>query len=299
MVVGVDGSRSSPGTVDLAVAEAIRRAAALHIVHVWPGRYVGVFRSRGLVPSRADGRRLLAVATRRARLAGPDLPISTELLDGGAATMLAGRSARAGVLVVGHRDDMAARPSWGATAAYLGHHSACPLLVHRGGTGRDGPVVVAASARTSGSATLGYAFAEASRRGAHLVAVHMWIRPGAEDGPTPVVVPGGYATERRQAEEALATALAQWRPRFPEVLVEELAVHDLDMARTIACASRRGSLLVGGIGRHGRFAELLYGPLTAAFAGPRQAPCPVVLVPSGRPAGVELAAPRGRAAEPD
>jgi nucleotide-binding universal stress UspA family protein len=291
VVAAVDGSRSTPAIVDLAAAEALRHAAPLLIVHVWPGRYTGVFRSRGLVPSPADGRRLLEVAAQRARLSGPRLPIRTQMLEGGAANVLTGCSARARLLVVGNRDDMPARPSWGVTAAYLAHHSACPLLVHRGGTDRDGPVVVAASARTSGSATLGFAFAEAALHGTHLVAVHMWTRPGAEEGPAPAVVAGGYATERRQAEEALEDALAAWLPHFPQVRVERLVVHDLDLAYTIVRASRRSSLLVAGVGRHGRFAELLYGTLSAAPATTPSTTCPVVLVPAGWP--VTSPAPSG------
>jgi nucleotide-binding universal stress UspA family protein len=282
VVVGVDGSRSTPATVDLAVAEAARCGASLLIVHVWPGRYRGVFRSRNLVPSRADGSRLLELMARRAELAGPSLSISTELLDGGAATVLTGCSSRALLLVVGHRDDPVTRPAWGSTTAYLAHHSECPLLVNRG-TGHNGPVVVASSAQRSGTATLGYAFAEAALLGARLVAVHMWTRPGAAYGSAPVIAKGGYATERREAEARLAEALSDWSERFPEVAVERLVVSDLDLACTIDRASRRGRLLVTGIGRHGRFAELLYGSAGAGPVGLRPATCPVALVPAGWP----------------
>jgi nucleotide-binding universal stress UspA family protein len=275
-VVGVDGSRSTSGTVDLAVAEAARCAAPLLIVHVWPGRYRGVFRSRESVPSRADGERLLEVTQRRAELAGPAVPVATRLLEGAAAT-LTDCSADAGLLVVGHRDDPYARPSWGSTAAYLAHHSQCPLLVNRG-AGHSGPVVVATSARPPGTATLGYAFAEAALLGTRLVAVHMWVRPADADGRAPVVVRGGYADERRAAEAQLTDALAEWSPRYPQVAVDRLVVSDLDLARTVDRASHRGRLLVAGIGRHGRFAELLYG---AGPVGLRGSTCPVALVPAG------------------
>lgn len=283
VVVGVDGSRTTPATLDLAVHEAVRHRAALLVLHVWPGRYTGVFRSRGVVPSPADGRRLLRVAAQRARLAGPELPISTELVDGGAATVLTQYSAQGRLLVVGSRDDVPARTSWGSTAAYLAHHSQCPLLVHRGVITHDGPVVVAASARPSGAATLGYAFREAALRGTRLVVIHMWTRPGAAEGVAPVVVPGGYAGERAAAEHALAEALASWTTRFPEVAVDRLVVPDLDIAYTVARASRRGQLLVAGIGRRGRFAELLYGSPFARPAAMRQAVCPAALVPAGWP----------------
>jgi nucleotide-binding universal stress UspA family protein len=281
VVVGVDGSRSTPAVLDFAVREAERHRAALLVLHVWPGRYTGVFRGRGVVPSPVDGRRLLGIAVQRARLAVPGLPVSSELVDGGAAAVLAEYSARARLLVVGCRDDVPARSGWGSTAAYLAHHSRCPLVVHRGVVAGDGPVVVAASARMSGAATVGYAFGEAALRGARLVVIHMWTRPGAAEGVAPVVVPGGYAGERAAAERALAGALAPWVVQFPQVGVERLVVPDLDFAYTVARASRRGRLLVAGIGRRGRFAELLYGSPLAGSVGMRQGACPAVFVPAG------------------
>jgi hypothetical protein len=64
------------------------------------------------------------------------------------------------------------RQSWGSTAAYLAPHGACPLLVYRG-TGERGPVVVlAASARWTGTATVACAYEEAAPVGSRLVAVH-------------------------------------------------------------------------------------------------------------------------------
>jgi hypothetical protein len=87
--------------------------------------------------------------------------------------------------------------------------------------------------------------------------------------------------------------------RFPDVPVERLVVADLEMAYTIERASRRGRLLVAGIGRGGRFAELLYGSLSPASRGPRSSTCPVVLVPAGWPVGDEPEggrAPAGAAA---
>jgi len=282
VVVGVDGSRSAPATVDLAVAEAVRHRAPLRIVHVWPGRYTGVFKGRSVVPTPADARRLLEVTARRAELAAPELPITTELFEGGAANVLTQCSDEAELLVVGHRDNPFTRPSWGSTAAYLAHHSACPLLVNRG-SAHDGPVVVASSARASGSATMGYAFTEASLRGSRLVAVHMWARPGGPDGPVPGVRPGGYATERAVAGDRLRDALDGWSGQFPDVAVERLLVSDLDLPYTIERASVRSRLLVAGIGQTGRFAELLYGSVGPAPVGLRSATCPALLVPAGWP----------------
>jgi len=125
-----------------------------------------------------------------------------------------------------------------------------------------GPVVVAASTRPAGSGTLEYAFTEAGLLGSKLVAVHVW---GGEPGDGPAV------------EDRLTVALAGYRERFPRVRVDRLVIRDLDVAYTVERASRRGRLLVVGMGEHGRFAELLYGSLGPA----RHTLCPVLLVPRG------------------
>ena len=266
--------------LDFAAAQAMRHRARLAIVHVWPGHYAAPFRSRSLIPDRDDGRRLLEIAASRAALAAPGLRIETEMLDGAAGNVLVGCSERACLIVVGHRDQVVTRPSWGSTTAYLAHHSTCPLIVHRGSSPQQGPVVVAVSARTTPTATIGYAFAEAARLDQRLVAVHVWTRDPA--GETSPVRGGGYVAQRQSAERRLAEELADWAEAFPAVLVERVVVHDLDIAYTIERASRRGRLLVAGMGRNGSFAEMLYGSVSVAMA--RQAMCPVLLVPPAWPA---------------
>ena len=279
VVVAVDGSRTGLAALDFAAAQAVRHHAELAIVHVWPGHYAGSFRGRGLIPDRDDGRRLLEIAASRAALAAPGLRIETELLDGAAGNVLVGRSERARLIVVGHRDQVATRPSWGSTTAYLAHHSSCPLLVHRGSSPQHGPVVVAVSARPEPTATVGYAFAEAARLDERLVAVHVWSRDPARE--TTPARGGVEVAVRQSAERRLAGELSEWSEAFPGVVVEQVVTPDLDVAYTIERASRRGRLLVAGMGRNGSFAEMLYGSVSLAMA--RQAPCPVLLVPAGWP----------------
>jgi nucleotide-binding universal stress UspA family protein len=277
VIVGVDGSRNQPSVLDLAVAEAVRRNAPLQLVHIWPGRYFRGVRSRSVMPGEEDGRRLLDVAARRVTHVAPHLDIAVDLVEGSPPAILVERSAAGRLLVMGHRDEVPARTSWGSTAAYLAHHSACPLLVHRGAVPEHGPVVLAASARDRATSTVECAFQEASLRRARLVAVHVWPRPTGRDASSPAPMVAGYAAARQEAERQLAEALAGWASSYPDVTVERVVLHDLDVAYTLERASRRGRLLIAGMGRHNRFAELLYGSLGTAFV--RQAPCPVLLVP--------------------
>jgi nucleotide-binding universal stress UspA family protein len=276
VVVGIDGSRTHLATIDLGVAEAVRRSAPLLIVHVWPGRYSGSWRPRGPVPTVADGQHLLEVAARRAQHVAPGVTIDTEMATGSPAQILVRRSEQACLVVVGHRDAVVTQPSWGSTAAYLAHHGRCPLLVHRGSVSAQGPVVLAVSGRSS-TATTACAFEEAAMSGNRLVAVYVWTRP-IDRADTRLAAAAGYAADRQEAERHLAEALAGWTRDYPDVAVERLALHDLDVAYTLERASRRGRLLVAGMGGNGRFAELLYGSLGLALA--RQTVCPVMLVPS-------------------
>jgi len=274
VLVGIDGSRTHLSTVDLGVAAAVRHRTSLLIVHVWPGRYLGSLRPRAPIPTEADGRHLLEIAARRAEHISPGLKVGTRLVNGSASAVLTRLSGEARLLVTGHRDAAANRSSWGSTAAYLAHHSACPMLVSRGGAGERGPVVLAASARWTGTATVACAFEEAALAKSRLVAVHAWTPPVAEDSPAPRRGAG-----HAEADRTLARSLAPWAGSYPEVAVERLLVSDVDIAYTMDRASRRGRLLVAGLGRMGRVAELLYGSPGSALSP--QAACPVLLVPPG------------------
>ncbi|MDT4994097.1 MAG: hypothetical protein QOH97_3989 [Actinoplanes sp.] len=276
VVVGIDGSRTHLATTDLAVAEAVRRSAPLLIVHVWPGRYAGSWRPHGSVQAVADGQHLLDVAARRAEHVAPGVQIETDLATGSPAQILVHHSEQAQLVVVGHRDAVPTQPSWGSTTAYLAHHGRCPLLVHRSSVPPQGPVVLAVSGRLS-SATTACAFEEAAMSGGRLVAVYVWTRPD-DRADTRLTAAAGHVAERQQAERHLAEALAGCTRDYPDVAVERLALHDLDVAYTLERASRRGRLLIAGMGSNGRFAELLYGSPGLTLV--RQAVCPVLLVPS-------------------
>jgi nucleotide-binding universal stress UspA family protein len=289
VVVAVDRAREHLAVVDLGVEEAMRRQAPLAVVHVWPSRYSSTTSARGTLPTEADGRYLLDLAARRARHRAPRLRVSTELLTGRACTVLAERSAAARLLVMGHRDEALTHPSWGSTATYLAHQSACPLLVHRGTAPRRGPVVLAASVGQRSTATMACAYEEAARYGTDLVALHV------ASGPAPGA-DGEHAADRALADRHLAEALAGSAWTHPDVPVERLVVTDLDIGYTLERAARRSRLVVAGMGRTGRFAEFVYGSL--GIAAMRGAVCPVLLIPPGWRAG-PVNEKTGSAAVPD
>jgi nucleotide-binding universal stress UspA family protein len=123
------------------------------------------------------------------------------------------------------------------------------------------------------------AYEEAALSDSRLVAVHVWTHPTGRNASSPMAASSGYAADRQEAERHLAEVLAGWAWSYPDLVVERLVLHDLDVAYTLERASRRGRLLVAGMGGNGRFAELLYGSLGTSLL--RQAACPVLLVPHG------------------
>jgi nucleotide-binding universal stress UspA family protein len=274
VVVGVDGLPTGLDIVDVAAAEAAHRDVPLTVVHAWPSRHGESQRQRAVRPDPAEGRHLLDLAVQRIRISHPHLEVHTDLADENAGEALLKRSAQACLLVVRHRDETGLGHSWGSTAAYLAHHSACPMLVHRGPIPQRGPVVVAASGRRS--MAVGCAFEAASRAGSALVAVHV-CEPGAD---------------RKELNRSLTASLKGWQASWPGVPVRHLLIDETDVAYTSERASRRACLLVGGRGDKGWFVETLYAA-GGAVAGTRRQ-CPVLLVPPGWPQPIFPAAPQRR-----
>ncbi|GGN50591.1 nucleotide-binding universal stress UspA family protein [Actinoplanes campanulatus] len=255
VVVGIDGVPAELEIVDIAAVEAERRGVPLEVVHAWPGRHgVAQRRKAGRLDPEED-RHLVEFAALRATNTHPNLRVHTELVDDSAAETLIERSRHAGLLVIRHRDESGLGHGWGSTAAYLAHHSACPLMVYRGPSPARGPVVAAASGRHT--ATVDYAYQAATRTGCPLVLVHV-SEPGEPADPL--------------------ADLAGIRSGVP---VERLLISEAETAYTAERASRRGRLLVAGRGHKGWLVELLYSVTNATSGGRRL--CPVLLVPPGWP----------------
>jgi nucleotide-binding universal stress UspA family protein len=266
VVVGVDGTSAALQAVDLAAAEAAHRCVPLVVAHAWPGRHFEVPRSRVTVPDRAESVHLLELAARRACQTEPHLTVVPALMDEGAAEALLRWSAQACLLVVGHRDDTAAHHGWGSTAAYLAHHSACPLLVSRGRAPSRGPVIVAVSGGPV--TTLEQAYEAAAYAGETLTAIHVW---------TPERDAASRDAGRAAAEGRLDAALNACGSMRPSVPVTRLLISEAEIAYTVERAAWRGRLLVAGMGHKGWAVEALYRSGSVASTGRRL--CPVLLVP--------------------
>ena len=182
IVVGADGSEQSSRAVEWAAREAVRRKAPLRIVSVsvMPSR----MRPRNANPATvADilhkiSARNLAAALTRAREVAPGLLIDTDLVAGPPAQTLTACGSGASMLVVGARGEGGFTAMvLGSVSRYVAMHAPCPVVVaHEDSVAVHREVVAGVGEPAESADSLGFAFEEASMRGARLLAVHALAR---------------------------------------------------------------------------------------------------------------------------
>ncbi|TNH29269.1 universal stress protein [Micromonospora orduensis] len=252
VVVGVDGSASALDAVRAAARTAAAQHRPLRVVHafVWP-LYAT---AQGPLPTdlglRRQADQLVAEAVTEAKKVAADLPVTGAVVDGPPTPVLLHAVRDAALLVLGHRGlGGFTELLVGSTAVQVSARADCPVLVVRGEPRADGPVVVGVDGSAVSTEALGFAFAEAARRDAALVAVHAW------QIPTPFVagevLPLVYDLDAATAveERNLAEAVAGWSERYPEVPVRQRLVYGAP-ARALIEESATAQLTV--VGAHGR-----------------------------------------------
>lgn len=275
VVVGVDGSAAARRALDVAVQEARRLRRPLHALHA-----TGV----GIVPwttERLEAQDLIAdAAARQARETAPGLDVtrSTEIADPAGALVAASELADLVVVDAGSLGH-ASGILLGSTSRAVAAHAHCPVLLtpHTGDWNTHGVVVVGVDASEHSVPAIAWAFAEASDRGAPLLAVHTWWW----EEPDPFLSGRDWEGEWRDVAETqrleVAEMLAGWQEKFPDVHVSTLLVRG-HAATVLAEESRDAQLLVVGTRGRGGFAGLLLGSVSASLI--TQARCPVTVVPS-------------------
>jgi nucleotide-binding universal stress UspA family protein len=267
VVVGVDGSASSTRALDLAIAEAATRGWPLHVVHV----------SRR--PSHRDD--VLLTARAHVEDTAHHLSLQCSSVPGSPADVLARTAGPHGVVVVGRRGLGAVGSLLlGSTSAALVANAPCPVYVVSPGDRADAGRVVLGVAEDTAPAVAAFAFDEAARLGAELVALHAWessvpLREAMTRSPAEV------RQERMAREQAvLEEALSPLRSLHPDVPVRGVtSTQDpVDLLRTW---STRADLVVVGRGSLGRrFAPEVD---STAYAVLHRSGCPVVVVPTPVP----------------
>ncbi|MFJ5674694.1 universal stress protein [Streptomyces sp. NPDC093097] len=287
VIVGVDGSPDSERALGWAADAARARSAPLRVVHVWP--YATEERATA---GDQGGDPVLAGLKDRPYLA--DLPeVEFQSLSGLVDPLLPTLGAEGQLLVLGSRGRGGfASLLLGSNGMACAARSACPVVVvprpDRAGTeqGLDGEAVrpsvrqvtLGVDASSDEPAALGFAFAEAARRGARLRVVSGYTWPILP--PPAFEYAALYESTQEEYEDALGVqlvdVLAPHRERHPEVEVA-LQVRAEDAAGQLVAASAQSDLVV--VARHRR--RLPIGPRlgSVAHAVLLHAVCPIAVVP--------------------
>lgn len=283
VVVGVDGSTSASQAVRWAAEEAARRKTGLAIVHSCMVVPVHAPHVAGSSEAYADavfdhGRVLLAEATTLATETAPQVEVTTELISGGAAEQLVGRSASAQLVVLGSRGLGGFTGLLvGSIAVAVTTHAHCPTVVVREPSSDAGaPVVVGLDGSPSSDAALAFAFEAAALRGVAVHAVRTWWDLTAETAWQRGLTATNLASIEAAEQGLLAEQLATCAAAYPDVPVHQTHTRDRP-AHTLVQQSANAQLVVVGTRGRGGFRGLLLGSTSQALI--HHARCPVAVVP--------------------
>ncbi|WP_037603612.1 universal stress protein [Streptacidiphilus rugosus] len=280
VLAATDGSPQSLAAVRWAAQEAVRRGAALRLVHVWP-QPVGVY----LEQLQAEGAALLADVQQQVVAEHPELEVDTVLLGASPVPGLVDAAADGQLLVLGSRGlGGFTGLLMGSVSLTVAGRSPIPVVVLRPGgqdvdgtpTSAKGDVVVGVGAGDAAEEVLEFAFSRAAERGARVIAVYGWDVPAVWAGPGAIATPFDSGLLRSAAEQHLAEALDPWRQKYPQVPVEARAEVG-GAAKALVDASGDADIVVIGrrIRRHAAGGHLG----AVAHAALHHAQAPVAVVP--------------------
>lgn len=282
ITAGVDGTEESLAAVHWAAREAVRRKLPLRVVHAWRYEESLAVADRGTQHGWVS--QGVAEAVRAVRERHPVLEVTSDVVEGEPADVLAGAGARAEMLVLGSRGH---GPLVGFLLGSVGRQviaeTVRPVVLVRAGdrpeaeaAGRD-VVVGQHGGPEDSAAALRFAFEAAAARGATVRAVRAWTLP-----PVFAYSPGSLQLLddagglEPYEKKALAEALRPWRERFPRVPVAE-HVEMGSAGQVLLSLAGRAQLLVVGRRSHrtavgARVGSVAHGVLHLAE-------CPVAVVP--------------------
>jgi len=285
IVVGTDGSTESRRAVEWAAREAVLRDAPLRIVSaaaLLPRMASSTGTSEYETVSdllRDERDHALASAASVAGATAPGLLIDSDQLTGAPALAVTEAGNGAAMLVVGSRGVGAFTAMLlGSVSRYAAIHASCPVVVIPDETWAAHKLIGVGVADPEGSpAALDFAFEEAARRQAGVLAVHGWHTPEFDISRAGRAPAGPSADVLQEAAtQQLDALLNTWREKYPDVQVSHEVVHG-HPGRALVGVSARADLVV--IGRRST-REGQHGPGTVMHALLNHAHGPVVTVPS-------------------
>lgn len=289
ILAGVDGTEAGLAAVRYAAAEAARSGAALHLVHVvelvvppmatWP-----------VTPTDPDsmlqehGGAVLAAA--KEAVAHTGAVVSTQLLLGRPATVIAQEAANARLVVLGDQPrGLIDRIITSSVLAPVAAHSPVPVIAVPAGWQDEGApreIVVGIQDAVTSVALVRRGLEVAAARGARLRLLHAWHAYGAYQDYLTVGAEERQWTERaeRDLTAAMEAARADSSPEIAGVEVQ-VDVRHSQAAYALVEASRTAELLILGRGRNFLDFGHLGGTSRAVL---RESVCPVEVDPHVAPA---------------
>jgi len=270
ITVGIDGSARAWQALDWAAEQSRSRGAPMVLVHASRALVRG-----GSLPDDAVDRLgaermdLLKEAQQYALKQSGDLDIDLRLMTQDPAHALEAESGRSSLIAVGARGAGGFESLLlGSVALHVAAHSHCPAVIVPGSAPHplDAPaeILLGIEGRHPEDHAIGWAFEEADRRGARVVALHAM---GGDFG----------APHQRVVEDMeIAEALAGWSSRYPDVQVTPV-VSEHGAARALVHASAKAALLVIGRSRRPGRVGVVLGRVTLPLI--HHSRCPVVMVP--------------------
>ena len=272
IVVGLDGSPSAERALDWAITQAVRERRQLTLAHAIDHmRTLWADPTGAAIPAVSgvmhdDAREMLALARARVNERAPDLSVHEATWPSDPRPMLLQLAQDAHLVVVGSRGrGPLASALLGSVGVAVVRNAACPVVVVRpydAGAVRNG-VLVGADGRPSSTATVEYAYLQASLHDLPLTILH---------GPRGMASYADTEELRLNATEPL-TGLAE---KYPDVRARVVVAEGL-VDQELISASERMNLVVLGAHRGGRLSAAMNGSVAQIVV--EHAQCPVVVVP--------------------
>ncbi|MGH4032057.1 universal stress protein [Actinomycetota bacterium Odt1-20B] len=301
VVAGVDESPESLVAAEWAAREALLRERPLRLVHAWnwsphPSADLPLAVTAVGGGQRVRAQAALDAARARAHAASPTVPLTAELREGSAATVLLGAAEAAEVLVLGSRGLGAVRGAVvGSVALGVAGAASVPVVLVRAGTPRGsapgtghedratspGParpdVVLGLDLADPSDEVLEFAFGAAELRGTRLAVVSAWRSPArfTKGSGMPVFAEG--PPREGEAHDFQEAVLRSWRDKYPHVEIVVTVVEGRAATPLLAAAEEASLVVVGRHVHEGHRPAHHNGPV--AHAVMHHARCPVAVVP--------------------
>jgi nucleotide-binding universal stress UspA family protein len=296
VVAGIDGTPESLAAAHWAARDALRRGAALRLVHAWQIHPRPAASVPADMTERAWAKQILAETSSSVQAAHPALRVIDEQVKDTAVAALLVAARRADLLVLGSRGLSGVAGFLVGSVAYrVLARSTVPVVLVRAGESvadehlpacggvspdeipaipyRD--IVLGLDTGQPCDEVIEFAFEAARRCGAPLRVIHTFgVAPGYATADRVVPPPGPEPLARQ--EHAVVATLRPWCEKFPEVSVSETVVEGRAAAELSRAASGAALVVVGRRIRDGRLG-VHTGPVTHGVL--HHAGCPVAVVP--------------------